>query len=326
MLSLRNEGINEPGSTSSASGHANIGQRLEKGTSKWQSKGKRNSRQISKDRKQDSRKYADVDDEYNTFSAGIEYSDGFSQGSDQKADDCSGNGGFLGSYNCALQVKSKPVAEDQANGFQDRMRGPTVEMKLLHDSSSTPQRLLPYRQSRFTANSRYQMSEFSLRSYCSDASLYDVKLEVRANYRPQHVPLVSLMSKLNGKAIVGHPLTVEALDEGRCNILLSRIGYDLEGGKMAYRKPNSVNGRIPTKHLALQPRRSPSKSPKTKKSGLLPKKIRKLSSLTGHRQSECRRPAVEKPKGPVIACVPLKLVFSRINEAVNGSARQTHRV
>lgn len=333
---MRNEGINEPGSTSSAAVHANIGHRLEKGTSKWQSKGKRNSRQINKDRKQDSRKYADVDDESNACSAGIEHSDGFSQGSDQKADDCNGNGGSLGSYNCSLQSKCKPVAEDQADEFQDwskhlppresNMRGPTTEVKIFSDASLTPQRLLPYRQSRFTVNSRYQMSDFSTRNYCSDSSLYDVKLEAKANYRPQHVPLVSLMSKLNGKAIVGHPLTVEALKEGHCDILLSRIEYNLEGGEMVYGKAKTVNGRIPTKHLVSQPRRSPSKSPKTKKSGLLQKKIRKLSSLTGHKQSEDRKPAVEKPKGPVIACIPLNLVFSRINEAVNGSARQTHRV
>ncbi|KAF3450633.1 hypothetical protein FNV43_RR06722 [Rhamnella rubrinervis] len=335
-FSLRNESINEPGSTSSAAMHGNIGQRLDKGTSKWQSKGKRNSRQINKDRKQDSRKYADLDDESNACSAGIEHSDGFSQGSDQKADDCNGNGGSLGSYNCTLQSKGKLVAEDQADEFQDwsrhlppresNMRGPTAEVKLFPDASLTPQRLLPYRQSRYTVNSRYQMSDFSIRNDCSDASLYDVKLEVKANYRPQHVPLVSLMSKLNGKAIVGHPLTVEALNEGHSDVLLSRIESNLEGGEMVYGKPNSVNGRIPTKHSVLRPRRSPSKSPKTKKSGLLPKKIRKLSSLTGHKQSEDRKPAVAKPKGPVIACIPLKLVFSRINEAVNGSARQIHRV
>ncbi|XP_015866557.2 uncharacterized protein At1g51745 isoform X1 [Ziziphus jujuba] len=333
-LSMKNEGINESGSTSSAAVHADIGPRIEKGTSEWQLKGKRNSR-VNKDRKQDSRKYVDINDESNACLAGIEHLDGFSQGSDLKVD-CNGTTGSFGSYNCTLQANSKPVSEDQADGLHDwskhlpprecNMRGSTSEVKLLPDASLTPQRLLPYRQSRFTNNSRYQSSDFSTRNYCPDASLYDVKLEVKAKYRPPHVPLVSLMSKLNGKAIVGHPLTVEVLDESYCDNLLSRMEHDLEGGEMVYGKPYSVSGRTPTKHLVLQPRHSPRKSPKTKKSGLLPKKIRKLSSLTGHKQSEERKQVVEKPKAPLIACIPLKLVFSRINEAMNGSARQTHRI
>lgn len=333
-VSLRNEGINETGSTSSEAVHADIGQTMEKGTSKWQLKGKRNSRQISKCRKQESRKHVDMDDESNACLAGIEHLDGQSQGFDKRFD-CNGISGSSGSFNCALQAKSKPVAEDQGDGShglskhpserEPNMRGPTAEMKVLHDGSLPPQRLLPYRQSRFTVHSKYRMSDISNRNGPSDTSLYEVKLEVKANYRSPHVPLVSLMSKLNGKAIVGHPPAVEVLEDGCCDTLLSRVECDLEGGRMSFGKRKSVRGRIPTKHLVLQRLRSPNKSSKTKKSGLLPKKIRKLSSLTGNKKSDEKKAVVEKPKGPVIACIPLKLVFSRINEAVNGSARQTHR-
>ncbi|CAL9009843.1 unnamed protein product [Prunus brigantina] len=302
-VSLRDERINESGSTSSAALH-DIGQSIEKGSSKWQSKGKRNSRQTSKDRKHDSRRYMDVDEESNAYSAGIEHSDGLSQDSDQKVN-CKGLSGS-GAYNCTLQAKSKQVTE-----LAD---GPI-------------QRSLPYRQSRFTVPARYQTSDSTARNLCSDGSLYDVKLEVKSNYRPQHVPLVSLMSKLNGKAIVGHPLTVEALGDGCCDIMLSKLECDQEVGKIGYAiQPKAEIGRNPGKHLALQPQNSPNKSPKTKKSGLQPKKTRKLSSLTGHKQSEVTKPLAAKPQGPVIACIPLKLVFSRINEAVNGLARPTHRV
>ena len=333
-VSLRNEGINETGSTSSEAVHADIEQRMEKGTSKWQLKGKRNSRQISKSRKQDSRKHVDMDDESNACLAGIEHSDELSQGFNQKFD-CNGITGPSSSYNCALQAKSKPVAEDQGDGSlgwskhpsqrDPNMRAPMTEMKVLHDGSLPPQRLRPYRQSRFTVHSKYRMSDFPIRNGPSDASLYEVKLEVKANYRP-NFPLVSLMSKLNGKAIVGHPLAVEVLEDGCYDTFLRRVEGDLEAGRVSYGKRSSVRGRIPTKHF-LQRRRSTNKSSKTKKSGLLPnKKIRKLSSLTGNKKSEERKAVVEKPKGPVIACIPLKLVFSRINEAVNGSARQTtHR-
>lgn len=329
-VSLRNEGLNESVSTSSAADHVNI---IEKGTSKWQLKGKRNSRHLSKNRKQDSRKYVDMDDESNAYLAGIEHS----EGSEQKVD-CTGIGGHPTSYNCTLRSKCKPVAEGPVDGLRDwskrlsqrdsHMRVPTAEAKLSPDGSLRPQRSLPYRQSRFTVHSRYQIPDFPVRNISADASLYDVKLEVKASYRPQHVPLVSLMSKLNGKAIVGHPLTVEVLDDGHGDDLLSGMECNLEVGEMHNAaKPNSVTGRGPTKNLALQSRFSPTKSSKMKKSGSLSKKIRKLSSLTGHKHSEEeRKPVVDKPKGPVIACIPLKLVFSRINEAVNGLARPTHRV
>ncbi|KAF5453044.1 hypothetical protein F2P56_027991 [Juglans regia] len=293
---LRNEGLNESGSTSSATVHINnIGQRIEKG---------------------------------------IEHL----EGSDQKVDG-TGVGGCLASYNCTLRAKCKSVAEGQVDGFSDwgkqmsqrdsQIRVPITEVNLSPKGSLTPQRSLPYRQSRFTVHSRYQIPDFPVRNISTDASLCDVKIEVKASYRPQHVPLVSLMSKLNGKAIVGHPLTVEVLDDGHCDYLLRSMECNLKVREMRNAaRPNSVSGRVPAKHLALQPRFSPVKLPKIKKSGLLSKKIRKLSSLTGHKQSqEEQKPVVDKPKGPVVACIPLKVVFSRINEAVNGLTRSTqHRV
>lgn len=48
--------------------------------------------------------------------------------------------------------------------------------------------------------------------HCSSV---DVPIEVRESFRSAHVPLVSLMSKLNGKAIVGHPVLIERLEK-RC--------------------------------------------------------------------------------------------------------------
>lgn len=334
---LRNESKNESGCTSSAAGHNIVGHRVDKGSSKWQSKGKRNSRHTSKNRKQVSRKYVDMDHESSAYLTGIGNSDGFCQGAAQKQKvDWNGMSVPNASYNGTSQVKCKPVAEGQPEGFRNLskpIRGAAAEAKLLPDGSltsqrllPTSQRLLPYRQSRFTVNSRYEMADFPGRNHCSDAALYDVKLEVKSSYRPQHVPLVSLVSKLNGKAFIGHPLTVEVLEEGHCDKLLlsSGIGCDLEVGDIyCVAKPNSVTGRIPPKNSS---RFSHGKSSKTKKSGLLNKKIRKLSSLTGQRQSEEeRKPVVDKLKGPVIACIPLKVVFSRINEAVSGQARSTHR-
>ncbi|KAF8412877.1 hypothetical protein HHK36_000849 [Tetracentron sinense] len=54
-----------------------------------------------------------------------------------------------------------------------------------------------------------------------ESILIDVDLKVQASYKGEHVPLVSLMSRLNGKAIIGHPVQIEALEDGSSNILLS---------------------------------------------------------------------------------------------------------
>ncbi|XP_021629137.1 uncharacterized protein At1g51745 isoform X2 [Manihot esculenta] len=327
---MKNEGLHESGSTSSAATHGtNVSQRIEKGTSKWQLKGKRNSRHINKNRKQDKRKHMAMDEEPYAYLAGIEHLDGFFPSSEQKVDCDGGTRRSLASYDCNLQVKSKRIADDHVDGVRDWSNHRESQVRGGMTSSLPPQRSLPYRQSRFTVNSRYQTSDFPGRTI-TDSKLYDVTLEVKANYQPQNVPLVSLMSKLNGKAIIGRPLTVEVLDDGYCDLIISPNECDpthvstMEAAELGYAAMrNSESGRIPAKHVTMQPRFSPSKSPK-KKCGLLSKKIRKLSSLTGKREEE-RKPVVEKLKGPVIACIPLKLVFSRINEAVNGSARQTHR-
>ncbi|KAJ4823687.1 hypothetical protein Tsubulata_027688 [Turnera subulata] len=330
-LSVKIEGHDEPGSTHPTTSYANISQRMEKGTSKWQLKRKRNSRHISKNRRQDSRKYVDMDDEPNACLAGIQQLDGYIQGSDQKVD-CDDTRRSLPLYNCSVRVKT----EDQVDGDQEWAK--SVSHREPHrggnmaDVSVAPQRSLPYRQSRFTVNSRYRTAEFPARTFGSHSKLVDVKLEVKSNYRPQHVPLVSLMSKLNGKAIVGHPLTVELLNDGYCDTMINKNDPDSTTNSAFRETPelgsagiqNLEAGRMPAKLKTTQPRSSHGKSNKSRKSGILSKKTRKLSSLTGGKRED-KKPAVEKPKGPVIACIPLKLVFSRITEAVNCSARQTHR-
>ncbi|KAA8541711.1 hypothetical protein F0562_022863 [Nyssa sinensis] len=338
--SLGNEEHNESGSTSSGAADINISHRIEKGTSKWQLKGKRNSRHTPKNRKQDLRKSVDVDDEFNAYLAGVEPQDVLPLGSAREVD-CNPTAGSLTSGSCNYRAKSRAVTETQVDEFrgwsrhmphkEPHNRGPTVEVK----------RSLPYRQSRFTVNPKYQIRDFSVRNYATDSSLYDVNLEVKTSYRPQHVPYISLMSKLNGRPIIGHPLTIEVLEDGSCDLLMSGLEsyltsssceFDddmednisaLESVDMGYEvKPNS-GGRIPSKHPMLKPHVSPSKSPKSRKNGLLSKKIRKLSSLTGsHNQGEeDKKPVVEKLKGPAVACVPLKVVFSRINAALNSSMR-----
>ncbi|MED6135385.1 hypothetical protein PIB30_045967 [Stylosanthes scabra] len=271
--------------------------RTDKGSSKWQSKGKRNLRNTSKNRKGGPRKHVNMDNESSNYQAGM-------PGAGPKAEG-SIVGGASASNNLTTQSRSKQVVEGQLDGFEDlgKHNMGATEMKPLPDESLTPQKSLPYRHSRLLG-----------KDHSSDALLFDVMLEVKSSYRPQHVPLVSLASKLNGKAFIGHPLTVEVLDNGHCDTLLSGIQHDVEaqdGYGMV--RPNSTTRRKPSKKLLRY-----SKSSKTKKPSLLNKKIRRLSSLNGRRLSEEKQKAMaDKAKGPVISCIPLKVVFSRINEAVS---------
>ncbi|KAG0496824.1 hypothetical protein HPP92_001515 [Vanilla planifolia] len=57
----------------------------------------------------------------------------------------------------------------------------------------------------------------------TEALLVDVDLKVQATYQGEHVPLVSLMSRLNGKAIIGHPVQIEILEDGCASHLASKF-------------------------------------------------------------------------------------------------------
>ncbi|KAJ8451364.1 hypothetical protein Cgig2_017755 [Carnegiea gigantea] len=65
--------------------------------------------------------------------------------------------------------------------------------------------------------------------------LVDVDLKVQANRQGEHVPWVSLMSRLNGKAIIGHPIQVEALEDGSTDILesTSDLNYEINENRIA---------------------------------------------------------------------------------------------
>lgn len=185
--------------------------------------------------------------------------------------------------------------------------------------SPSQQKPFSYRQSRFSLLPRYDIPYL-------DSVLYDVHIEVKASYRPQHqhVPYISLMSKLNGKPITGHPITVEVLEDGECDLFVDVVaGVDEDGDELMEPRKSLLS----KKQLVLQPYFSPSKPPaKNKKQGSSSKKTRRLSTLTrshGKIASNYkeRKLVVGSLKAPALACIPLKVVFSRINEALNGSTR-----
>ncbi|XP_072989049.1 uncharacterized protein [Typha latifolia] len=219
--------------------------------------------------------------------------------------------------------------------------------------------------------------------------LIDVDLKVQASYQGEHVPLVSLMSRLNGKAIIGHPVQIEILEDGSTDLLVSdddavldkstapppvwRTGRrttmhriprsnpatsTLEGnddGTLMFpereikptlkRYSNHFNhqARLVKKSISHARRPSSVKFQKKpiKRVSLPSQKIRTLSSIATEQKFYGENGDIRlssrndilggliKPDGvvPLVTCVPAKVVFSRIMEAVGRpSLAVTHRV
>ncbi|KAG4166802.1 hypothetical protein ERO13_A13G155200v2 [Gossypium hirsutum] len=219
--------------------------------------------------------------------------------------------------------------------------------------------------------------------------LIDVDLNVQASYQKEPVPIVSLMSKLDGKAIIGHPIQIEALDDNSIETLLSANGY-FSNGLMnygytslppAWRTAKRTNFRVPRPHRSFalgsyeggeyhslnHERKPPFKkynvvSPNhsaalVKKSishvpvsptdrqlqRKLPKKVslfsspktRTLSSIgiehtlisrPIHDSRNCQMEGSIKPESSgltTVACIPVKLVFSRLLEKINRPPSKT---
>lgn len=212
--------------------------------------------------------------------------------------------------------------------------------------------------------------------------LVDVDLKVQASYQKGRVPIVSLMSKLNGKAIIGHPIQIEALEDGsseclipasdyfgnvavdhdrtispawrtarRTNlrvprsVLSSSLNGDVDAGnhslldeeRRLFKKSNIggfsyKDGLVKKSHShALRPtmnRKSVKKMPK-KVSLSSNQKTRTLSSIgidhslssrALYDTSNSQMNGLIKPEssGPTtVACIPVKLVFSRLLEKIN---------
>lgn len=122
-----------------------------------------------------------------------------------------------------------------------------------------------------------------------------------------------------GQPVVGHPITIEVLEDGSTDDLVRDAKRNLD---------NSIfEMKVPSKHLKSH-RVSPVKSTKLKKSSPPLKKIRKLSSLArlSKLNEGARTLVVEKIMRHAIACVPLKIVFSRMNACLKGVMRPPRRV
>ncbi|KAJ0989888.1 hypothetical protein J5N97_008244 [Dioscorea zingiberensis] len=215
--------------------------------------------------------------------------------------------------------------------------------------------------------------------------LVDVDVKVQpASYQGEHVPLVSLMSRLNGKAIVGHPIQIEILEDGSTGSLFLRPDGGLDDGttpppvwrtarrtamqrvprtnpvttlerdgtephqfpvaenKTSSKKANpSHQTRLAKKSLSHSRRPSGKLERKLlKKVSLSSQKTRMLSSIATehklggeiggkkrHRSSDLLGGLIKSEGAvPLVTCVPVKVVFSRIMEAVGRPSSTTHRV
>uniref|UniRef100_A0A7N0U9U3 Uncharacterized protein n=1 Tax=Kalanchoe fedtschenkoi TaxID=63787 RepID=A0A7N0U9U3_KALFE len=206
--------------------------------------------------------------------------------------------------------------------------------------------------------------------------LVDVDLQVQSSYPKQRIPIISLMSQIDGRAIIGHRLQVEELEEGSLDTLLSKRSESGSGRLQAeadYALPSvwktarrTANYRVPRPGLssaadnggdadyiplgrksastspgnlmqkidpcALRPpaTKNPMKRFSKKVSMSSSQKTRTLSSFTA---DQCKQIGLvrndddvqafsfselfKSESGPTtVACIPVKLVFSRLYEAV----------
>ncbi|KAI4322051.1 hypothetical protein L6164_021774 [Bauhinia variegata] len=197
--------------------------------------------------------------------------------------------------------------------------------------------------------------------------LVNVDLKVQASYQKKPVPIVSLMSKIDGKAIIGHPIQIETLRDGSSDGLLSAVddcsndGIGVEGSSVlppAWRTARrTANFRVPRPHgadadaaaefsfleqerkielkksnagaLSVHNSPRPTKGPR-KVSLSSSQKTRTLSSLSIERSvskkslndsTSCYgRDRLIKSGATTVACIPVKLVFSRLLERINRPA------
>lgn len=103
--------------------------------------------------------------------------------------------------------------------------------------------------------------------------------EEKANYEPWNVPLISFGIKLNDEAVVGHPSTVEMLEDRSCDsVLCSHIKSLVVPMFDCDVKPKPSKSKNKKPHMPLH------KSSKSKKVSPLFVKTRCFSALSGQKK------------------------------------------
>ncbi|KAM3322416.1 hypothetical protein P3S67_003567 [Capsicum chacoense] len=104
--------------------------------------------------------------------------------------------------------KSRPVVSSNERSTEFGFKTESFETM----SSNGSQKSQPGPGNSFSEDASIQSlcSKLTTRKNSTKTSM-DVHMTVQRTYRGEHTPLVSLMSRLNGKAIVGHPINIEVL-------------------------------------------------------------------------------------------------------------------
>lgn len=212
-----------------------------------------------------------------------------------------------------------------------------------------------------------------------ESVLIDVDLKVQASSHGERVPLVSLMSRLDGKAIIGHPVQIEKMEDGSIENLLYRAystkdrAIDENASLSFWRMSRGASlNHVPrptTKIKLPEPHRySPENTSAFKKKypqqvGLVKKSSHQKAKSGSHQKKSSKKPSTSNQKTrtlssfaaelksgsqnidgrhsrkdgsilsgliksedtvPIVTCLPVKVVFSRLLEAV-GRPPATHR-
>lgn len=175
--------------------------------------------------------------------------------------------------------------------------------------------------------------EFSGRQARSTSSrklLIDIKLTLETHHGGASVPLVSLMSKANGKSIIGHPVEVEKLKKGSTEILLpinDDAGNQMLDDKSTLLLQSPVCYRPTTSQLTRSVRTTARRTPVSYLPTPSPCSIKKEFEAVNVPTQKIHARLVKRennslPKEKVlylpaaVTCVPVKLIFSRLAAAV----------
>lgn len=180
-----------------------------------------------------------------------------------------------------------------------------------------------------------EISGRQARSPSSRKLLIDIKLKLETRYEGASVPLVSLMSKANGNSIIGHPVEVEKLKNGSTEILLPI--KDDAGNKMLDDKSTLLLQSFPktrtpvcyrptssqlTRSVQTTARRTPVSYLPTPSPCSIKREFEAVNVPTQKINARLvKRGNNYLPKEkilnlPVVTCVPVKLIFSRLAAAV----------
>lgn len=217
--------------------------------SKWQLKGKRNNRNLVK------RSYGSPDGKGIIYGAEGDFEEGRTNLS-HKSLHCYKNGFSDALYedDQMLELEDEDsLTPRPVSKFQNKIHRGTDWNDLAWDENVASKEYWDMKEYTPTYGDRYHVGRRTR------SMLINVDIKVQAGYRKEPVPIISLMSKLDGRAIIGHPVQVEVLKDGSSDTFFSAIdnfnndGIGIEGSSVlpqAWRTARrTANFRVPRPHV-----------------------------------------------------------------------------